>query len=123
MLAVMLANEVRQPRGLSRIAAMQGARLLAMGLCPGASDLILLWPGDGPGPDGPGWHAGSGFLEVKRPARVEQRLDGKQRYAAGRLSEAQKDFRALALAWRLPWGLARSWDEAVDVAKSWGALP
>jgi hypothetical protein len=80
-----------------RQAWREGARAKAMGMRPGAPDLLLLSP------------AGFGFLECKSPGaglRPEQR--------------AWRDL-AAAMGWR--WGLARSWDDALRALAAWGWLP
>jgi hypothetical protein len=77
-----------------RQAWREGARAKAMGMRPGAPDLLLLSP------------AGFGFLECKSPGaglRPEQR--------------AWRDL-AAAAGWR--WGLARSWDDALRAVTAWG---
>lgn len=137
VVAIMLVNEIRQPAfrraggrqralpGMAggdapgwKAAQLMGARLLAMGLLPGASDLILIWPGDDD------FFGGVGFMEVKRPARTEQTLTGPKRYQAGYLEDRQRDFRDLCQAWRLPWGCARGFDpDALRIMREWGALP
>jgi hypothetical protein len=80
-----------------RQAWREGARAKAMGMRPGAPDLLLLSP------------AGFGFLECKSPGaglRPEQR--------------AWRDL-AAAMGWR--WGLARSWDDALRAVAAWRWLP
>lgn len=118
LVAAMIGNEVRMPVvGKKRVAAnpelaafreeqlrrahMVGARLKAMGMLPGITDLILLWPGDAE------YFGGVGFLEVKKE---------------GQLSAEQKAWRDLCQGWRLPWGVARSWEQAFETARTWGAV-
>lgn len=73
-------------------------KLAALGLCPGASDLLLL---------GPGW---IGFLELKRAK-------------GGRVSADQRVFLAKAEAAGARAVVAKGIDEAREICKEWGALP
>lgn len=74
-----------------------GALLARMGMKRGWSDFVLVSP--------TGVHH---WLELKR---------GKTP-----LSEAQEAFRDACRARGVPWAVARSYDEAVDVLTRWGAL-
>jgi hypothetical protein len=74
-----------------------GARLKALGVLPGVPDLILWAPG--------GMAHG---LEIKS--------------RTGRLSVAQKAFRANCDAYGRPYAVARSLDEAAAILAAWGAL-
>jgi hypothetical protein len=80
-----------------RQAWKEGARAKAMGLRPGAPDLLLLSP------------AGFGLLECK------SRGVG--------LRPEQRAWRDLAAATGWHWGLARSWDDALRALTAWGWLP
>lgn len=77
------------------VSAAKGARLKALGLRAGVSDLVLM------GLDGRAY-----FLEIKT--------------ATGKLSDSQKKFQALCAARGWPYAVARSVDEAVTKAKEWG---
>lgn len=79
-----------------RQAWREGARAKAMGMRPGAPDLLLLAPGD------------FGFLECKSPG-------------AG-LRPEQRAWRDLCAAVGWHWGLARSWDDALRAVGAWGWL-
>ena len=72
--------------------------LKAMGLRKGVADLVV-------------WDVRnrSGFIEVKTEA--------------GRLSVDQREFRDECLARGLPWGLARSADDVVELLGEWGFEP
>lgn len=73
----------------------KGARMKAMGLRAGVSDLIIMAPG------------GKGYgLEVKT--------------STGVLSDKQKEFRAKCEELGWPYAVARSVDEAVAIVKKWG---
>lgn len=76
-----------------RQAWKEGARAKAMGMRPGAPDLLLLSP------------AGFGFLECKSPG-------------AG-LRPEQRAWRDLCAASGWHWGLARSWDDALKAVTAW----
>jgi hypothetical protein len=80
-----------------RQAWREGARAKAMGLRPGAPDLLLLSP------------VGFGLLECK------SRGVG--------LRPEQRAWRDLAAATGWHWGLARSWDDALRALRAWGWLP
>lgn len=72
-------------------------RLKAMGLRPGMSDLVLM-SSDGR----------AHFLEIKTES--------------GKLSESQTRFRDWCIARGWPWAIARSPEEALDQARSWGLV-
>lgn len=77
--------------------AAKGARLKALGLRAGVSDLVLM------GKDGRAY-----FLEIKTPT--------------GKLSESQKKFQALCAARGWPYAVARSVAEATAQAREWGLI-
>lgn len=108
---VMLSNEIRipvpskarveaQPQLVDfadrqkRLAGQMGARLLAMGLLPGAPDLMLLMPGR------------IGFVECKVPG-------------GGKVSPEQAAVRDLMRAWGLLWAVARTWPQLLDTLREW----
>jgi hypothetical protein len=75
-------------------------------LLPGAPDLLVLWD------------TGSGAIELKRPA--EHTLIGKR--AAGRPSDAQKEFAALCAEKNVRHTYATSWVEVQAALSNWGRL-
>jgi hypothetical protein len=77
-----------------RQAWREAGRAKAMGLRPGAPDLLLLTPGD------------FGFLEVKSPG-------------AG-LRPEQRAWRDLCAAAGWHHGVARSWQDALAIVRAWG---
>ncbi|HEV2303817.1 MAG TPA: hypothetical protein VGR91_19800 [Stellaceae bacterium] len=94
--------------GERQIKARLIARMKADGmLIPGASDLVLLWPG------------GGGFVELKRPAHRD--LFGY--HAAGAASEDQKAFAARCARLGICHAYCRSWEGLIDRLGEWGALP
>jgi hypothetical protein len=74
-----------------------GARMKAEGLTPGAADLLIMLP-----------QGRCGWLEMKT--------------IKGRQSIEQKGFQARCLRLGHPYALARTFDEAIKVLHSWGAL-
>lgn len=75
----------------------RAARLRAMGLRPGVSDLVVMRR------DGVAC-----FLEVKT--------------LKGRLSPAQDNFRILCQTRGWPWGIARSVEQSLDLCRTWGVI-
>jgi hypothetical protein len=75
-------------------------------ILPGTADLLCLW------------EAGSGAIELKRPA--EQTLLGKR--PAGRPSAAQKEFAKLCETHGVRHVYATSWDEVHAALASWGRV-
>lgn len=75
----------------------RAARLRAMGLRPGVSDLVVM-RSDGV----------ACFLEVKTEK--------------GKLSHSQDNFRILCQTRGWPWGIARSVDQAVNLCRTWGVI-
>lgn len=75
----------------------RAARLKAMGLRAGVSDLILM------GDDGRSY-----FLEIKTES--------------GRLSESQLRFRDICIARGWPYAVTRSLDDAIAQARAWGLI-
>ena len=78
--------------------SLPGAILAGMGTRPGVADFPLVLPG-----------GRAAFLELKR--------------AKGRLSPAQLEFRSACLTAGAVYEVARSTDEAIEVLRSWGAVP
>lgn len=75
---------------------MQAARLKALGMTPGASDILLLRGG---------W---CGVIEMKS--------------RTGKQSENQKEFQAWCVSNCVPYALCRSCDEALLMLVGWGIL-
>lgn len=85
---------VRWHQKQQRQAWREAGRAKAMGLRPGAPDLLLLTPGD------------FGFLEVKSPGEG--------------LRPEQRAWRDLCAAAGWHHGVARSWSDALAVVRCWG---
>jgi hypothetical protein len=137
VLLVSLANEVRLPlptkeeagrdpdmdhrrRWLQRVAEEFGRLALAMGVCKGACDSILLFRHRETG------RGVVGFLEAKRPGGQPRwsTAGGKVRQVASRpgtLEPEQETFCELAWSWGLPVAVYRSPEEAREIARGWGA--
>jgi hypothetical protein len=80
----------------------------AMGSESGSPDMVLLWP-----------KRQVGFWELKR-GRGEPDLLG-HRKARGELSTEQRRWRNWCGDWDYPYAVPRSVQEAVDLAREWGA--
>jgi hypothetical protein len=86
------------PNGELRNDQRAVSKCKAMGMLPGASDLIVFSP-----------TGRAHFLEFKA--------------ATGTLSPAQEDFRVWAVGAGIPYAVARSVDEALRAFEFWGCIP
>lgn len=79
-------------------------------LSPGAGDLVVM--------GAPRGKCIGGFIELKRPA--SRTLFGKQ--PAGKLSDAQEDFRDRCAAVGVNWARCESWTQVEAALREWGVL-
>lgn len=103
---IRIANEARE----SRHVTLGGALGRALGMMPGAPDLLCVW-----------WPARFGFLEVKRPGGQRGLgLEGKRHTPQpGQLTGQQPLFRDWCIAGGIPWAMVRGVKGAERAWRQW----